>query len=149
MKAKKGAGPSLTWILMSVAAFVAIIVLSLQGYNDILTQNNITPDSAIMANYSAIAGKQADLNNASAGFSDLSLGSVIQVGITLFQSLVGFGFSAIQNLVQGTKIVRAIVDITASAYPEAAMVFWFATFVIVIYVASRFIKVIRQDSEEA
>lgn len=146
---KKGSGPSLTWMIISAAAFVAIIILSLQAYTDVLTSYNVTADTGFMATYQNITAQKGLLDNAKITFSDLSIGSAITGAITLIQSLLGFGFSAISSLVQSISIIQSLIEIVGQAYPELAVVFWFITFVVVIYVAARFIKVIRQDPEEA
>jgi len=149
MMNNKGAGPSLTWILMSLGVFVAIVTLSLNAYNDILYQNNITADSGIMSAYQNITGQDSGLNSIKNGFTVSSFSSFIDAAWKGFYSLVGFGFNAIFGLLSALPIIEGIISVIQTEYPGFAVVFWLGTFIISVYIAARYIKVLRQDAEEA
>lgn len=142
------ASSSLTWIIISVAAFVAIVTMTLNGYVDMLNYGNVTGDTQYIQSLQNISSKSGELDSLSNSFQELTLSSVITGVVLLAQSLIVYGFGAIKGLVSISTVIGEISNAIQSLLPGLDVLFWFITFAIAFYIIAKFIQVVRGQPDE-
>lgn len=139
---------SLTWIIISVAAFVAIVTMSLNSYVDMLNYGNVSGNTQYIQTLQNISSQSGTLDTLSSSFQDLTIGSVITGVVLLAQSLIVYGFGAIKSLIGIGTVINEISNAVQSLVPGLDVVFWFVTFAISFYIIAKFIQVVRGQPDE-
>ena len=139
---------SLTWITISIIAFIAVFMITQGAYVNFTTDNNGTIDQAYLLKYQAIS----KFNETYADFADASPGRVfsetLQAISGLIQTVFNIGLGSIRALAQLTTGSRDIIEAIQVEFPEFQYLFWFIIVSSVIYVTYRFVQSARGSSQE-
>jgi len=150
MNKKASSGPSMTWLVFGLAAFIMITVLSTSIYTDVMDKNGGSVDTTYSSTYANIAGYENNLSSLNKQLTDdTSIWMKVSTGLgATFNALV-IGVGAVGTFMSLVSLVPVMFNEISSALYIPSIVVWFITIVIMIYIVTRVYKAYRGHGEEA
>lgn len=145
---KKAAGPAIIWIIVSIAAFCAIMVLSINSYVNLIDNNCLNEscriDPAWEAKYRTFENEQSIVQRTTTNASNNMIVSVFQSVGALIGTVFNIGASAIQALGSGAQQSISIINLIQSLIPaEVTVLFWFILLAVTLYIAVQTLRELR------
>lgn len=137
---------SLVWILISIAAFIAIITMSYNTYYNFMDANNGSIDSDYLSKYSDIMAQDTLINSQISNVTDQSFLEKISLGTNIFFNSLLYGASTIWSLGRATQQTMSILRLVGDMFAENAALTVLIAFVIGavgFYITIRIIQEIR------
>lgn len=148
-----GGGPSITFLVIGLLAFVAIITLAVQANNQFITDNTILnqSDSSIQDDaLGNLSSQQTALQNQIGGVTGTAL-SLPQLTSAIFTTAV-IGLQSIITLTTLPLIINSIFDTIGNGLgmggPAILILKTFLISVVAIYVINKIIQSVRGTSQE-
>jgi hypothetical protein len=136
--------PSITWLIIGTAAFIAVIVLMTNSYIDITSQNNGTIDNAYLAKYAALQGYQTYLSGqANTMSTNQSLWwSIPNIFASTF-NVLAIGVGALQQLFSILNWLPNIFQLVFQTSIFPPIVWWFVQVALLIGIPTTIYMAIR------
>lgn len=144
----RGANPNLTWIVIGLAVFIAVIALAASAYNGFTAENNIyqwNSSTRALDNISSMVTDQNGLNgiNTALRQNQFSLVKNAIGGIASSLNAFMIGFGAISLLLQMPQLVQTTFDVITSVIGVPSALLWLISFVITFYIIMKIIQAYR------
>ena len=145
-KNKKGGVPMI-WIVIAIGAFVFTFSLIVTGYGNFMMNNGGTLDSSFMQNYYNISSRESYYTGLAENQYNIIDTFAIVVKDFIFSGLNLF-VSSIKSLASGARTATDLIETTKTVFPWAGTLIGFLVFATTIYIAYKFMQVIRGQAQE-
>jgi len=148
---KKGAMPSLTIMVIGIAAFIMIFSLGTNIYVDFMASNGGTINSTFTTKYAQVLGYNSSLAQFQQNISaDTSIWSSVPAGLSSTFNVLILGIGGIAKFFTFVTVIPSLFQTIFgnSGLMIPAAVFTFITFVSIVYVIMKYYKAARNAGEE-